>query len=257
MNKLLQLFFIKLESNRIPVAEISKKLDIPADRIYQWKGGRGNPKQEDSEKIQNWLASTRGMGAIPEADIVTTNKNGDIGIIEFKGRNHEPEPKPYIRQRFEAKLQPNLLQVPFYDAEASAGLNEMDMSAKTNPTTTIDVGDLLRDSEAAMRIYGNSMTPNYPSGCIIGIAENVDGFIVPGEVYVIETIKSRYFKRLYLNDAGTVYICYSDNTSKFESGPKAGEYFYPTFPIPFDKVRRLFDVTGVIKRNKNSSIIQK
>lgn len=40
-----------------------------------------------------------------------------------------------------------------------------------------------------------------------------------------------------------------NNHMKHESGPMTGEYFYPEFEIPFDAVRRLLRVTGVIKRN--------
>lgn len=36
---------------------------------------------------------------------------------------------------------------------------------------------------------------------------------------------------------------------KHESGPREGRYFYPEFEIPFEAVKRLFRVTGVIKRN--------
>lgn len=41
----------------------------------------------------------------------------------------------------------------------------------------------------------------------------------------------------------------SDNHMKHETGPMEGEYFYPEFEIPFEDVRRLLRVIGVIKRN--------
>lgn len=150
-------------------------------------------------------------------------------------------------------------KVPLFDAQASAG-NEyaMDLAPVTNPSNYIALGDLLSsDSQAAMYVFGNSMNPAYPSGCIIGLRQNLDGIIQPGSVYVIETDSNRYFKRLYYNDDKTAYTCISDNSLTFETGPRKGKFFYEPFDIPFEKVRRLFDVTGMVKRNLNSAIMSK
>jgi phage repressor protein C with HTH and peptisase S24 domain len=51
----------------------------------------------------------------------------------------------------------------------------------------IDIGDLLKDSEAAFTVYGNSMTPAYPPGCVVGVKLNTDRFIQPGETYLVLT----------------------------------------------------------------------
>jgi transcriptional regulator with XRE-family HTH domain len=121
----------------------------------------------------------------------------------------------------------------------------------------IDVGDLLRDSEAAFTVYGNSMTPNYPSGSVLGLKRCYDNFIQPGEIYVIETASNRVFKRLYWNDDHTAYVCISDNTMIHETGPRKGKYFYEPFEIPLKDILRMYDVTGMIKRTRNSGIIQR
>lgn len=142
--------------------------------------------------------------------------------------------------------------------EAIAG-TDMEMVYHDNPHEMeyIDVGDLLRDSQAAFTVYGNSMTPNYPSGCIIGIKSNPDGFIQPGEIYLVETKGNRIFKRLFYNDDNTGYICYSDNVHQFTEGPMKGKFFYPPFEVKFKDVIRLFDVTGMIKRTRNSGIMNR
>lgn len=168
------------------------------------------------------------------------------------------ESKSYVQRRSEQKLRDDKIQIPFYDADAAAGTQyAMDMNAVTQPTSTIDIGDMLRDSQAAMRVYGNSMIPGYPPGSVIGLRKNYDGFIEPGTVYVIETKSNRYIKRLFYNDDKTGYLCVSDNEIKYEHGPMQGRYFYPPFEIPFEAINALFDVTGVVKRNKNSVIVTK
>lgn len=139
--------------------------------------------------------------------------------------------------------------VPFFEADAIAG-NEynMEMSPSVN-SGMIDIGTLLRDSETAIRVYGNSMVPNYPAGCVIGVKMHTDSFIEPGRVYVIETRDNRYLKRLYYNDEKTAFHCLSDNHMKYEDGPRNGKYIYQDFEIPIKEVIRLHRVIGVIKRN--------
>lgn len=139
--------------------------------------------------------------------------------------------------------------IPYYDAEVAAGTSYgMDM-VQTQPVGMIEIGGLLKDSEFAMRVYGNSMVPNYPAGCVIGLRQYTERFIEPGTVYVIETSENRFLKRLYYNKDKDAFRCLSDNHMKHEAGPMEGEYFYPEFEIAFADVQRLLRVTGVIKRN--------
>jgi toxin-antitoxin system, antitoxin component, xre family len=139
--------------------------------------------------------------------------------------------------------------IPYYDAEVAAGTNYAMEMAQTTPVGMIEIGGLLKDSEFAMRVYGNSMVPNYPAGCVIGLRQYNEHFIEPGTVYVIETEENRFLKRLYYSKDKKAFRCMSDNHMKHETGPMEGEYFYPEFEIPFEDVRRLLRVTGVVKRN--------
>ena len=139
--------------------------------------------------------------------------------------------------------------IPLYDAEAAAGNGyEMDMSP-ARPIEMIQIGGFLRESEAALRVYGSSMIPHYPPGCIVALKPWVERFIEPGAVYVVETTSNRYLKRLMYNTDKTALRCLSDNTIRHEDGSAKGELCYPEFEIPVEDVRRLFRVVGVIKRN--------
>ena len=139
--------------------------------------------------------------------------------------------------------------IPLYDAEAAAGNGyEMDMSP-ARPIEMIQIGGFLRESEAALRVYGSSMIPHYPPGCIVALKPWVERFIEPGAVYVVETTTNRYLKRLMYNADKTALRCVSDNTIRHEDGSAKGELCYPEFEISVEDVRRLFRVVGVIKRN--------
>ncbi len=143
------------------------------------------------------------------------------------------------------------------DAVAGTGMEMNVMEDSNYVAEYIDIGDMLKDSEAAFTVYGNSMTPAYPPGCLVGVKLNCDKFIQPGETYLVLTKSNRVFKRLYNTDDGNGFVCFSDNTMKHDNGPLEGRYHYPTFVIPKEDIISIFDVTGMIKRNRNSSIIQR
>jgi hypothetical protein len=166
----------------------------------------------------------------------------------------------YTKKRNTDKTNGKRKGIPFFDAEASAGLTMTEMTPIHAPAGTIDVGDLLHDSKAAIRIYGNSMLPNYPPGCVLGLSPMLSKMIEPGEVYVIETRDRRVFKRLFYkdDDPDSDYLAlYSDNTMVFEGGSRHGKLAYPPFHLAKDEIIRIFIVTGVIKRNANSVIINR
>lgn len=202
---------------------------------------------------EEWLLTGEGnmFNAVSDTDSISQTKSAANNNSNTEVSEPENVDYPTIGGRRKS--------VPLFDTEASAGQgNSIDLAPVTTPTQYIELGDLLRsDSQAALYIFGNSMTPSYPSGCIVGLRQNNDGIIQPGEVYVIEIESNRLLKRLYYNDDNTAYVLYSDNTMQFETGPRKGHYMYPPFEVKFDSVRRLFDVTGVIKRNRNSAILQR
>ena len=184
-----------------------------------------------------------------------------------KGPEPDPDqqlndhPETYITERRNKKNGEKKKAIPFYDAQAAGSdVTMTEMTAIAAPSGTIDVGDLLQDSEAAIRIYGNSMLPNYPPGCVVGLAKCTKSFIEPGEVYVIETRDRRLLKRLFYKDDNPdsrKFTCYSDNVMKFEGGARHGKFAYPPFDLPISEIVNLFVVTGVIKRNANSIIINR
>ena len=142
--------------------------------------------------------------------------------------------------------------------EAAAGTElEINVDDSRAEMEYIDVGDMLRDSEAAFTVYGNSMTPGYPSGCILGIRRNYDNFIQPGEIYLLVTRSNRVFKRLYYNEDKTGFMCYSDNTIEYDKGSLKGKAYYPPFEVKAADVVSIYDVVGMIKRTRNSGVIMR
>lgn len=230
--------FEYLEKNNISIYKFSKESGIPKGRIYQWQRGNGNPKGDDIKIIDKYLV--KDVSREPEL-------NEPIPNYLNSRRNQKNELKPKKT-------------IPFYDAEATATLTETEMTPIHAPAGTIDIGDLLHDSQAAIRIYGNSMLPNYPPGCVVGLAKVGKESIQPGEVYVIETKEERILKRLFYKDDNPEsehFLLYSDNTIVFDGGARHGKLAYPPSLKHKGEIVNLFSVTGVIKRNSNSIIINR
>ena len=212
--------------------KLSKETGIDQSVFSRVKTGKLNFSSKNIEQIANYFGVNIDWLLTGEGDMLKTPSK------EGKGNDTTEEANLTVGK-----------VIPLYDAETAAGNGyEVDMSP-ARVVDTIEIGSLLRDSEAALRIYGNSMVPNYPSGCVVGLRPHTDNFIEPGQVYVVETRENRYLKRLFYNADHSAFRCVSDNHVTFDSGPMKGEFCFPEFEIPFEAVRRLFRVVGVIKRN--------
>ena len=214
--------------------QVAEGVGIPQGLYSSYENGSRNPKYETLKKI--------------------------IAFLDIDIANEIIQDDTYLSKRLIKKNNPSKKIIPFYDADAIGGKTDTDMIPITEPTNSIDIGDLLSDSEAAIRIFGNSMLPNYPSGCVVGLIKHTDSFIIPGEIYVVETRSARLLKRLFYkedNPESEKVTCMSDNTMVFDSGARKGKLAYPPFDVLLTEIIALYLVTGVIKRNTNSLIINK
>lgn len=196
---------------------------IPKARIAKWEQGKGSPKANDFEILKKFFDEHIPQTSYREKRLAL--KNGET---------------------------PN--ELAYYEVGANAGTA---FSGEILPVKksegTLRVTDLFRNSQYAIRISGNSMMPNYPSGAIIGIREIHDKMITPGSVYVIEKENDLWIKRLFYaddNQSSGFFECVSDNDMVYKDGGRAGKLYYPPFRIEIDKVRRLFKVTGIYKANE-------
>lgn len=233
------------EDSGMSARQLAEKIGVDAERLRKWELKDLTPRYEDRSIIEAFFKMT-----LEEFEKLKK-------IPELPNVPKETHDQDFTEKRRNAKLAANK-RIPLYDAETSAGNVQIDMSPVHAASGTIDIGDLLNDSEAAIRIYGNSMIPNYPPGCVIGLRRHTDSFFQPGEVYVIETHNGRYIKRLFYKDdnpESDFITCYSDNIMKFEGGARHGKIAYPPFDIPKKEIKNIFTVTGVIKRNDISAIV--
>lgn len=64
------------KQRKVSVTQLSKSTGIPADRIYKWESGVGNPKADDSEKLQKWLNGSSSENATTRPQAPQKDGNG-------------------------------------------------------------------------------------------------------------------------------------------------------------------------------------
>ena len=147
--------------------------------------------------------------------------------------------------------------IPLYDGVITAGMMQTaDMATVGQPAEMVNAGDWFRDATAAMRVHGDSMHPNYPSGCIVAL--KVVGnkrLVIYGQDYVIETEEYRTLKRIQRSVEQTCWLACSTNTEMWEQGELTGRLIHEPFDVHIDDVRMLYLVLGVVRRNHSSRIV--
>lgn len=147
--------------------------------------------------------------------------------------------------------------IPLFDITAIGGRNyDADMSVVSKPSEMIDTGDWFQDATAAMRVQGDSMSPEYKSGSIVALRQITDPRIIMyGEDYVVETDELRVIKRIQRSENPQCLMACSVNQEQWESGPMKGHLIHEPFEIPKDSIRRMFLVLGEVRRNHSCNII--
>ncbi len=147
--------------------------------------------------------------------------------------------------------------IPFYDVTAIGGRQyDADMAPAAAAPEMIDTGDWFNDATAAMRVQGDSMSPEYKSGSIVALKQIVDKRVIMyGEDYVVETDEFRVIKRIQRSDNPQCLLACSTNSEQWESGPLKGRLIHEPFEIPKDAIRRMFLVLGEVRRNHSCNIV--
>ena len=169
---------------------------------------------------------------------------------DYNSLEHENSINPKSKNKDNSNL------VPLMDVVATGSVQfvEVHKDQYSSPIGYIDVGGLMPRAEFVIRVSGNSMTPNYPSGCLIGIRKIQDGYFDYGSVYVIETKDNRFIKRVFKSDKDNHVSLNSDNEMIAQDGPRKGKYYYEPFNMPLKDIKRIFKVVGSAKSNDHSFI---
>jgi len=143
--------------------------------------------------------------------------------------------------------------IPVYDIVATAGSNHGAVS--DHPVEYIDPGDLFRDADALIRVYGESMGAGYQSGSFVPIKMVKNkALIVPGFEYVIETTEYRVLKVVRKSKLENHILACSLNDDIIEKGELAGQLLHEPFDINMNDVISISKALGNVRRNQITTI---
>lgn len=193
------------------VPQLAKKMGINKQTIYAWEKGEYGVSEDNLDKLSNAL----GVKFTP------------LGVIDSEPVKQESQP-----------------MIPFFDTVAVGGHSLLaDQSPIDQPSEMINPGTFLKSATGALRVYGHSMFPKYPSGCIIAFRNNEDDVIHYGEDYVIELNDRRIVKRVQKSkEPGHIQVS-SYNTMKDDTG----SVVYSSYDIPMKAVKRMYTVIGKLE----------
>jgi transcriptional regulator with XRE-family HTH domain len=156
-----------IAQKRLRKSHFAKKMDISRNTLDSWLKDTTSPDQTDVKKMSEILSEMPDDVKHTDGKVVSLNKD----------------------------------LIPFYDAAAVGGQALLaDQTPVSAPVEYINPGSWLRSATGSLRVYGNSMFPKYPAGCIIAFKDNKSGVIIWGEDYVIELEDRRIVKRLERSD---------------------------------------------------------
>lgn len=163
----------------------------------------------------------------------------ETGKGEIFEEKHTSVSEPEFRiEKGEGGNKPN--KIPFYDVIAVGGEALLaDQIPNEYPTEMIEPGTFLKRATGSLRIYGHSMFPKYPAGCIVAFKDADKEVIIWGEDYVIELSDRRIIKRVEKGD--------EKGWIKAVSYNKSEEYVYSPIDIPVAKIKRLYMVLGKVE----------
>jgi transcriptional regulator with XRE-family HTH domain len=161
-------------------------------------------------------------------------------LLGYESTENITSGRESVRETVQPPVRNGRHQIPFFDTIAVGGTEVLaDQSAVQGPSDMIYPGSLLATATGALRIYGHSMFPKYPAGCVVAYRDADKDVIIWGEDYVIELSDRRIIKRLEKSAKADCVSAVSYNKSE--------DYVYAAIDIPLVKIKRLYMVVGKVE----------
>lgn len=202
--------FIKFKG--LTMKSFEQRCDLSTGYVTSMRKGYG------SEKLNNVLT------AFPEL-----NREWLLyGEGDMLSSSSSAKPQPSVKN--ERVADDEAYKVPLVPISALGGsLNDFNLAVKRDDCETVI--SPIKDIDMAIKISGDSMEPEYPSGSTVLIKKiNEHAFLEWGKVYVLSTCNGTVIKRLMPTDDPNKVLCESIN-------PK-----YPPFEVSLEHVYGVYIV---------------
>lgn len=155
------------------------------------------------------------------------------------------EKYPYTKESAESSIPPlssnieevKSYEVPLLPLDAIGG--RLDGFAPNGVTISQceTITSPFKTATLAIRVKGQSMSPIYPSGCMLFIVKNNGGWLDWGKVYVLDTDNGVIVKQLSPSQKGENFIC----CKSFNNSPE-----YAPFDVPRTSIYGIYRVLGAM-----------
>ena len=94
-----------------------------------------------------------------------------------------------------------------------------------------------KGAQFAISVRGQSMSPTYPSGCVLFISKNIADWVEWGKVYVLDTENGVIVKQLAPSSLGNDFVC----CKSFNDAPE-----FAPFDVPKSTIFGIYRVVGAL-----------
>ena len=128
-------------------------------------------------------------------------------------------------------------EVPLIPLDAIGG--RLDGFANNGVTLTQceTVPTPFKGAQFAISVRGQSMSPTYPSGCVLFISKNIADWVEWGKVYVLDTENGVIVKQLAPSTRGNDFVC----CKSFNDAPE-----FAPFDVPKSTIFGIYRVVGAL-----------
>ncbi len=207
--------------------QLSKMLDVSQPYISALVSGKKPFGKETAEKWQQTLGFSAGWLLTGEGPMLVNNSVNDLVNTSNASA---PAPSP-------SSIEEEIKRVPLIPFEARGG--QLDGFARNGVTLAQceTVPTPFKGAQFAISVRGQSMSPTYPSGCVLFISKNIADWMEWGKVYVLDTENGVIVKQLAPSTLGEDFVC----CKSFNDAPE-----FAPFNVPKASIFGIYRVVGAL-----------
>lgn len=202
--------------------ELSKMLDVSQPYISALVSGKKPFGKETAEKWQQMFGFSAGWLLTGEGSMLVNNSI-----------NTSKTSAPAVSSSSIEETK----RVPLIPFEAQGG--QLDGFARNGVTLAQceTVPTPFKGAQFAISVRGQSMSPTYPSGCVLFISKNIADWVEWGKVYVLDTENGVIVKQLAPSSLGNDFVC----CKSFNDAPE-----FAPFDVPKSTIFGIYRVVGAL-----------
>lgn len=207
--------------------QLSKMLDVSQPYLSALLSGKKAFGKGTAEKWQQMFGFSSGWLLTGEGSMLVNNSANNL---VNSSNTSAPAPSP-------SSIEEETKRVPLIPFEAQGG--QLDGFARNGVTLAQceTVPTPFKGAQFAISVRGQSMSPTYPSGCVLFISKNIADWVEWGKVYVLDTENGVIVKQLAPSSLGNDFVC----CKSFNDAPE-----FAPFDVPKSTIFGIYRVVGAL-----------